>query len=66
MIDLYHLTRIFKDFGNLTRAYIEPVGKDWFVYASSSKYRRNVNTHVFSDRKEAVLTRNAINNTVRK
>lgn len=66
MIDLYHLTKTFKMFGDLTRSYIDKVGDNWFVYASSSKYKRNINTHVFLDKKEAVVTRNAINNAVRR
>lgn len=66
MIDLYHLTRTFKTFGSLNRAFIDQVGDDWFVYASSSKYKRNVNTHVCATKQEALANRDAINKHLRK
>ena len=66
MIDLYHLTRTFKTFGNLNRAFIEEIGDKHFVYASSAKYRRNVNTHVCDTKREAILNRDAINKQLRK
>ena len=66
MIDLFHLTRTFKTFGNLNRAFIEQVGENWLVYASSSKYRRNVNTHVCDSKREALLYKDSINRQTRK
>ena len=66
MIDLYPLTKTFKMLGNLNRAFIDQVGNNWFVYASSSKYRRNVNTHVCATKREALLNRDAINKYIRK
>ena len=59
--ELHKYTRVYKTLGNLTRAYIDRVGNNWFVYANSSKFKRNVNTHVFTDKREALSTKNAIN-----
>jgi hypothetical protein len=59
-------TQSFKMYGNINRAYLEQLGNNYLVYASSSKYKRNVNTHMFTSKKEAVLTRNEINKQIRK
>jgi hypothetical protein len=52
---------ISKPYGNISRAFVTKLGKNWAVHAFSSKYKRNVNTHVFPDQKEAMLTKQDIN-----
>jgi hypothetical protein len=52
---------IRKQYGFLNRAYIEQVKDNYLVYAFSSKYKRNVNVSMFSSKKAAILSKEAIN-----
>ncbi len=61
--EIYKLTKTYTIYKDLTRAFIAPLGKMWAVFAKSSKYNRVVNTHLFTNKKEAALTRNEINET---
>ena len=48
-------------YGFLNRAYIEQIKDNYLVYAFSSKYKRNVNVAMFSEKKAAIMSRDAIN-----
>jgi hypothetical protein len=50
-----------KFYGAIKKAYVTKLNENWLVYAFSSKYKKTVNTHMFPDKREAILTRNAIN-----
>ena len=59
--ELHKYTRVYNTLGNLSKAYINQIGNKWLVFANSSKYKRTVNTHMFTNKQEALLTRNDIN-----
>lgn len=50
-----------KMFGNLSKAFIVNLKKDFLIYAFSNKYRKTVNTHMFSSRSDAIGTMKEIN-----
>jgi hypothetical protein len=50
-----------KQAGKLLKAYIEPLNDSWCVYAYSTKYKRNVNTHMCPTKQEAITSRNSMN-----
>ncbi len=50
-----------KLFGKISRAFIDRIGKSWCVYARSDKLRKVVNTHMFDQKHEAILTMREIN-----
>ena len=45
-----------KQYGKLSKAHVEKLGESWAIWAFSHKYKRNVNTHVFPEKQEALLT----------
>lgn len=50
-----------KMFGKLSKSFIINLKKDFLIYAFSGKYKKTVNTHMFSDRSDAIITMKEIN-----
>jgi len=59
--ELYKYTKTFSNLGYLSKAHIEKMKDNWLVYARSSKKRKIINTHMFPNKKDALLTRDEIN-----
>lgn len=59
--EAFKYSPVFKIFGNLSRAFVSQLGTNWAVYARSEKQKKVVNTHMFENEQEAILTRNEIN-----